>query len=231
MKIVASIEVRMTSSRLPGKVLMPILNKPVLELLLQRVKKAKYISDIIIATTSNKEDDPIEKLCTQLGIKVFRGSEPDVLGRVHDAHSYVNSDIVVELTGDNPLIDPALIDLCVLKFLYSNADYVSTVVEPFFPYGQAIQVFSFRILKDLNENALTKFDREHVTPSIYNNPKDYKIISITGNSKQFAPDQRHTLDTQEDFDRIKYLIENLSGDFQNSKIEDFIPLIEKYKKK
>jgi spore coat polysaccharide biosynthesis protein SpsF (cytidylyltransferase family) len=231
MKIVASIEVRMNSSRLPGKVLMPILNKPVLELLIQRVKKAHYITDIVVATTTNKEDDSVEKLCTQLGIQVFRGSEPDVLGRVHDAHSYMNSDIVVELTADNPLIDPALIDLCVLKFLYSNADYVSTIVEPFFPYGQAIQVFTFKLLKKLNKNALTMNDREHVTPSIYNNSEKYKIINITGNSNQYAPNQRHTLDTKEDFDRIKYLIENLAEDFQNSKIEDFIPIIEKYDEK
>tara|TARA_B100000809_G_C15017482_1_gene487224 strand:+ start:361 stop:1056 length:696 start_codon:yes stop_codon:yes gene_type:complete len=231
MKIVASIEVRMTSSRLPGKVLMPILNKPVLELLIERVKRANYITDIIVATTTNIDDDPIEELCEKLKIKVFRGSEPDVLGRVHDTHSSVNSDIVVELTGDNPLIDPTLIDLCVLKYLYSNADYVSTVVEPFFPYGQAIQVFPFKMLQKLNENALTTFDREHVTPSIYNNPEKYKIINIIGNSNQYAPDQRQTLDTQEDFDRIKYLIENLPGDFLNSKLEDFIPIIEKYDKK
>jgi len=228
MKIVASIEARMTSSRLPGKVLMQILNKSVLEILIQRVRKAKYVTDIIVATTTNKEDDPIDKLCSRLGIKVFRGSEPDVLGRVYEAHSYVNSDIVVELTGDNPLVDPALIDLCVLKYLYSNADYVSTALKPFFPYPQAIQVFPFTILKDLNENALTKFDREHVTPSIYNNPKEFKIVSIIGNNKQFAPDQRHTLDTKEDFDRIKYLIENISGDFRSSKIEDLITLVKKY---
>ena len=231
MKIVASIEVRMTSSRLPGKVLMPILNKPVLELLIERVKKANYITDIIVATTTNKDDDPVEELCKKLGIQVFRGSEPDVLGRVHDAHFFINSDIVVELTGDNPLIDPALIDLCVLKFLYSNVDYISTALEPFFPYGQAIQVFPFSILKDLNKNALTKLDREHVTPSIYNNPAKYKVLSITGNSKQYAPGQRQTLDTQEDFDRIKHVIEDLTIDFIDSKMEDFIPLIEKYEKK
>ena len=221
----------MTSSRLPGKVLMPILNKPVLELLIERVKKANYITDIIVATTTNKDDDPVEELCNKLGIQVFRGSESDVLGRVHDSHLSVNSDIVVELTGDNPLIDPALIDLCVLKFLYSNADYVSTSIKSFFPYGQAVQVFPFRILKDLNENALTKYDREHVTPSIYNNPKDYKIVSITGNNNQYAPDQRHTLDTKEDFNRIKHILEELTVDFIDSKIEDFIPIIEKYEKK
>ena len=111
LKIVASIEARMTSSRLPGKVLMLADGKPLLQHMIERIQKSKLVDEIVVATTVNASDMPIVHLCEQLGIKAFRGSEDDVLQRVLDAQASVNSDVIVELTGDCPLIDPEVIDL------------------------------------------------------------------------------------------------------------------------
>ena len=109
-KIVASIEARMTSSRLPGKVLMEINGKPVLEILIDRLKRSKYINEIVIATSSNDADDRIEELGKELNVAVFRGSEDDVLGRVVGAVETLKGDIIVEITGDCPLMDPEVMD-------------------------------------------------------------------------------------------------------------------------
>lgn len=220
MTINASIEVRMTSRRLPGKVLMPIMGKPVLELLIERVKRSQYIDKIIVATTTNREDDPVVKLSHQLGVECFRGSEDDVLGRVFSAHKKYNTSIVVELTGDNPLIEPSLIDYSILSYLYSDCDYVTTSLTPYFPKGQAVQVFSFELLKYLNQYALTQEDREHVTPHIYKNDNTYKVLSLTGSERHYAPDMRQTLDTKEDFERISKVFQALydtDPDFDISK--------------
>lgn len=210
MTINASIEVRMTSSRLPGKVLMPIMGKPVLELIIERVKRSKYLNNIIIATTSNKEDDPVETLCNKLKVACFRGSETDVLERIYQAHNKFNTDLVVELTGDNPLIDPTLIDYSILSYLYSDSDCVTTSLDPFFfPPGQAVEVYSFELLEYLHLNALTDYDREHVTPHIYQNNDKFNIVSLKGAKEHYHPDMRHTLDTKEDFERIKKVFETL----------------------
>lgn len=209
MLITASIEVRMTSSRLPGKVLMPVKGKPILELLIERVKRSRYIDKITIATTTNREDDAVDKLSSELAIDCYRGSEEDVLGRVYNAHKKLHSDIVVELTGDNPLIDASLIDYSILSYLHSDCDYVSTALDPFFPKGQAVEVFSFKLLEHLNKNALTPYDREHVTPYIFENKDKFKILSLTGAERHYAPQQIHTLDTKEDYDRIQNVFNNL----------------------
>lgn len=209
MLINASIEVRMTSRRLPGKVLMPVKGKPVLELLIERVKRSGYIDKIIVATTTNTEDDPVEKLSLELGVDCFRGSEEDVLERVYHAHKKFHSDIVVELTGDNPLIDPSLIDYSVLSYLYSDCDCVSTALDPFFPKGQAVEVFSFELLEYLDQHALTPYDREHVTPHIFENKDKFKVLALTGSEHHRAPQQIHTLDTKDDYDRVQKVFNSL----------------------
>jgi len=110
MKVVVSIEARMGSSRLPGKSLKKILGKPMLELMIERVKDCKEIDDIVVATSSNKKDDAIEELTSKLQVNCFRGSEDDVLDRVLNAAKMVNADVILELWGDCPLIDPEILD-------------------------------------------------------------------------------------------------------------------------
>ena len=216
-KIVASIEARMTSSRLPGKVLMEAhKNISMLEFMLNRVKKSKLIDDIIVATTVNKDDDDIVNLCNKLNINVFRGSEPDVLLRVLEAHKSLNSDVIVELTGDCPLIDPLLIDKVISVFLNSNYDYVSNSHVRSYPDGFDVQVFSLELLDKISNLTNDKYDRENVTPYIYKSDH-YSTFAVIADKNEFWPDLRVTLDDKGDY----LLIKNIIDYFSSNKNNDF----------
>lgn len=212
MKIVASIEARMTSSRFPGKVLLPILSRPILALMIERVKKAKLVDEIVVATTTNRSDDIIDHWCQELGVSVFRGSEDDVLDRVVKAHEFRESDIIVELTGDCPFVDPEMIDEAIRCYQEKNVDYVSNNYKRTFPDGTDIQVFSFKLLESVA--ALTKdpLDREHVSKFIYTSGK-YEIFTIEADAESdlFWPDLAITLDTLEDYQVIKNVFEHFGN--------------------
>lgn len=208
-RIVASIEARMTSSRLPGKVLLPAIGKvSMLEFMLNRVKQSILIDDIIVATTVNRTDDPIVELCTNLGIKSFRGSEDDVLSRVLNAHKTLNSDIIVELTGDCPLIDPDVIDQIIKEYLNNEFDYVSNSHIRSYPDGFDVQVFSFDVLEEVDRKANEQYDRENVSSYIYRSG-NYNLGKIVANKELFWPDLRVTLDDKGDYLLIKKIIEKL----------------------
>jgi len=153
MKVTAIIQARMTSTRLPGKVLKKVLNKSLLEYQLERVARSELIDEIIVATTLNESDDPIVGLCKQLGVSIFRGSEGDVLSRYYEAARQYNSDVVVRLTSDCPLIDPKIIDRVIQMYLTKKFDYVSNTQLKTFPRGMDTEVFSFEILQTAYCNA------------------------------------------------------------------------------
>lgn len=142
-KIIATIEARLASTRLPGKVLLPLGGKPVLQFLVERLKRSKFIDEIIIATSSNIENDAIESLTKEIGIYCFRGSEDDVLSRVIGAADSRKADIIVQLTGDCPLMDPELIDECVSKYLDGGYDYVANELVRTYPIGMDVAVFPY----------------------------------------------------------------------------------------
>jgi len=205
MNINISIEARMTSSRLPGKVLKKINNIPNLELMIHRVKKVKSVNTIIVATTTNKEDDIIVNWCLNNNINYFRGSEDNVYDRVLNAHQEFQTDIIVELTGDCPLIDPILIEGAISIYKKNKYDYVSNCLENGYPLGMAIQVYSLQTLQSISLNRELEYqDKEHVTPYLYTTGK-YRIFNITPNENHFMPELSVTLDTIEDF----YVIENI----------------------
>tara|TARA_B100000963_G_scaffold169373_1_gene147290 strand:+ start:29648 stop:30421 length:774 start_codon:yes stop_codon:yes gene_type:complete len=207
-KVVASIEARMTSSRLPGKVLLEAIDGiSMLEFMIQRVKKSKYIDDIIVATTINSEDDKIVELCKKLNIKFYRGSEEDVLSRVLNAHKFINSDVIVELTGDCPLIDPEIIDKVILEYLDGEYDYVSNDHERSYPLGLDVQVFSTEILAEVDRKTKNKDDREHVSLYIYSSG-EYSLKAVVAEDSLFWPDLRITLDDHGDYNFIRKIIEN-----------------------
>ena len=206
-KIVASIEARMTSSRLPGKVLMQAINEmSMLEFMIQRVKKSQLIDQIVVATTINDADDPIFNMCKKLSISCFRGSEDDVLLRVLNAHKSVNSKIIVELTGDCPLIDPKIIDQVINVYLNNNFDYVSNSHIRSFPDGADVQIFSFDILKEISIKTKEPYDRENVSPYIYRSG-EYLLKAIIADKELFWPELRITLDDKGDYYLIKKIIE------------------------
>src|ERR1700740_2639396 len=138
--VVASIEARMTSTRLPGKVLLPCLERPMLELMIERVRRSRYIDTIVIATTVNQTDDPIVNLAKQLGVRYFRGSEFDVVGRVASAMEEAQADIIVQLTSDFPLIDPEIVDQVIRIYTANQFDHVSNVIIRSYPDGLDVQV-------------------------------------------------------------------------------------------
>lgn len=213
-RIVASIEARMTSSRLPGKVLMEAAGKPMLQILVERLQRSQRVQDIVVATTVNATDDPIVELCQKLGVQCFRGSELNVLERVCGAAQMMNTDVLVEITGDCPLIDPGLVDEMVEIFLrnYPRHRYVSNSGESIsMPWGFDVQVFMAHDLYDrLNSNP-DKAEQEHVSFGLYRpeTRTNYNPLSHQYHGELNRPELRVTLDYREDYELIKAVYEAL----------------------
>tara|TARA_Y100001970_G_scaffold275247_1_gene376227 strand:+ start:3938 stop:4693 length:756 start_codon:yes stop_codon:yes gene_type:complete len=199
-KVVASIEARMGSSRLPGKVLKNFGNETALSLLVKRLKKCKRIDAIVVATTTEKKDEPIINWCLKNNIYFFRGSEKDVLDRVVKAHEYMKSEIIVEITGDCPFTDPEIVDLAVETFFANNVDLVTNCGNHLtWPLGQYVQVFPYYLLKDVNEKIDDECIHEHVSLYFYENPNLYKIFELIAPRRWQYPNFRLVLDYKEDF--------------------------------
>jgi spore coat polysaccharide biosynthesis protein SpsF len=208
LKIVAIIQARMGSSRLPGKVLKKVLNKTLLDYQLERVKRANLIDEIVIATTLNQIDDDIVQFCESMSIPYYRGSEQDVLSRYYEAAVLFDADVIVRLTADNPLIDPQIIDRTIAEYLNDHTlDYASNTIERTYPRGMDTEVFSFALLEKLNKEATSPLNREHVTSYISEHPSLFRITQVkdSKNESRF----RLTVDTPKDFLIISQIIEIL----------------------
>ncbi|MFU0781508.1 MAG: 3-deoxy-manno-octulosonate cytidylyltransferase [Thermoanaerobacterium thermosaccharolyticum] len=224
MKKVAIIQARMGSTRLPGKVMKIIMDKPVIGHVVNRVKASKEIDDIIIATTTKKEDDIIVEEAKKLNVKYFRGSEEDVLSRYYYAAKENNADIVIRITSDCPLIDPQIIDKIIKTFIETSKkekiDYLSNTIERTYPRGLDVEVFNFETLEKAFKEADRPYQREHVTPYIYENHEIFKIKQIKNNIDY--SNYRWTLDTIEDFKVIETIYENLYKENELFYMEDII---------
>lgn len=227
MKTTAIIEARMTSSRLPGKVMRPILEKPMLQLLIERLEHAKTLDKIIIATTTNKEDTSIEELSKTLNVGCYRGSEDDVLDRVLQAAVTSGTDIIVEITGDCPLIDPGVIDTLVTIYHSGTYDYVSNVLKRTFPNGLDTQVFSTKTLQKVAQLTDDPVDHEHVSLYIYEHPAIFSLYNHESDIAEKYWDLRLTVDTQEDFLLISTIFNRLYPSNPDFRLSDIITLIEK----
>lgn len=205
-KIAAIIQARMGSTRLPGKVMLNILGKPVMWHVLNRVSKTKFVNELIIATTFNLEDNPIVNFCKANGILFFRGSENDVLDRYYQCAKEYNIKDIVRITADCPLHDPNIIDMVINEYLKGDYDYVSNTIEYTFPDGLDVEVFSFDALADAWKNAKLPSEREHVTPYIKMNNK-FKKRNIFSN--ETYPAYRCSLDHIEDYEFIKKIYEGI----------------------
>jgi spore coat polysaccharide biosynthesis protein SpsF len=209
MKIVASIEARMGSTRLPGKVLIPVLGVPTLGHMIRRVKRSHFIDEIVVATTSNPADEPICKLSEQEGVHFYRGSEEDVLQRVVDAHVHMGTSVIVELTGDCPLIDPYWIDRTIEKYLEGSWEFVSNCIPMTFPRGTDCKVFDLESLIWTADNIDDPAVRENVSLYYYEEEGRFTIGTVEAPRWLRFPKYRWTLDTQEDLDFIKAVYEEL----------------------
>lgn len=227
MRKVAIIQARMGSTRLPGKVLKKVLNRPLLEYQLDRIAKANELDGYVVATTTKDQDKPIVKLCEKLAVPVFRGSEADVLSRYFAAASYYQADVIIRLTSDCPLIDPHIIDQVIQSYCAkpNQYDYVSNVLKRTFPRGMDIEVFSYEALAKCHQQAKQKSDREHVTRYLYQHPKQFKLLNVE-NNHQDQSEHRWTVDTWEDFKLIKKIIESFYPHQPDYTMEDVLTLIQ-----
>ena len=195
-KTIAVVQARVGSTRFPNKVLQNICGKPLIELLLERLKQAELIDKIIVAIPLGDKDLDLANHVNKLGCTVFRGSENDVLDRYYCAAKSHNSDTVVRITGDCPLIDPELVDQVIKEYRATKSDYVSNTSPPTYPDGLDIEVFSFAALETAWLEATTKFDREHVTPYIREKSKFKKSNVFHGED---ISNERWTVDEQARF--------------------------------
>lgn len=205
-KVVAIVQARMTSTRLPGKVMMAVRGKPLLQYELERLACVKNISQIVVATTTNKTDDRVADFADSLGYGVYRGSEDDVLSRYHGAAVAFGAEVVVRLTADCPLIDPEVVAKVVAAL--KDNDYASNVYKKrTFPRGLDTEVFTFQALEKAFFKAEAPSEREHVTPYIYGHPEIFKMEGVY-NAVDLSR-YRWTVDTKEDFTLIKVIIERM----------------------
>ncbi len=222
------IQARMGSTRLPGKILKPIMGRPLLSYLIERMRDIQTPHKLIIATTTNPQDDAIEALAQKENIFVFRGSEENVLDRYYQACCEKSADIIVRITSDCPLLDPDLVDQALQLFQGSPIplDYLSNTQKRSFPRGMDVEVFTFAALKAAVEEASSLYDLEHVTPFIYGHPERFHISHFT--HKPDLSSYRLTVDTFEDFILITKIFEDLYPIHKKFRLNDIIRLLEKH---
>lgn len=208
-RVVASVEARMGSSRLPGKVLMDIHGRPALGRLTDRLRRCPALADVVVATSVSPADDAIAAWAAGEGLAVWRGSEDDVLARVVGAHRFMGSDVVVEITGDCPLLDPEVVELGVRTFLENDCDVVSNTAKLSFPMGVDAQVFPLALLEEVERTVTDPAVREHVSLHFYEHPARYRIIHLMAPSRWRAPDHRFQLDYPEDLAFVRAVYERL----------------------
>jgi glutamate-1-semialdehyde 2,1-aminomutase/spore coat polysaccharide biosynthesis protein SpsF len=201
-KIAAIIQARMTSTRLPGKVLADMGGQPMLWRVVQRVQLSKRVSQVAVACSTNPDDNAIESFCSARRVPCFRGSEEDVLDRFHQAAKGLGADVLVRITADCPLVDPGLIDEVVGKLEEQNADYASNTLLPSFPDGLDCEAFTFAALETAWREAKQKSEREHVTPYLRYSGK-FRLAGITAAPHEAAPDERWTVDEPADLEFIR----------------------------
>jgi spore coat polysaccharide biosynthesis protein SpsF len=205
--MLAIVQARTSSTRLPGKVLKPIMGKPMLEQQLDRLARVKQIDKLVVATSDCPEDNAVVELCCRAGFESFRGSLDDVLDRFYQTAKSHSSQHIVRLTGDCPVADPDVIDEIISHYLSGTFDYASNTIEPTYPDGLDAEVFSYECLEQAWREAKLPSQREHVTPFIWQQPERFKL-----ENHRCAFDFSHlrwTVDEPEDFKLITAIYESL----------------------
>jgi spore coat polysaccharide biosynthesis protein SpsF len=200
-KVIAIIQARMGSTRLPGKVLKDLCGETVLARVVSRLRHCQRIEGVIVATSTEPADTAIVEECERLGTSVFRGNEQDVLDRYYQAALTARAEAVVRITADCPLIDPEITDDTIEVFLKESPDYASNVLERTYPRGLDTEVMTFGALESAWREAREPHQREHVTPYLYEHPERFKLLSVPGEMDYSG--YRWTVDTPEDLDLLR----------------------------
>jgi len=196
-KVVAIVQARMGSTRLPGKVLKNLAGETMLARVVGRLDRSNRIDDLLVATTDQSTDDAIVDECRKLSVRVSRGSQNDVLDRYFKAAESSSADVVVRITSDCPLIDPEITDKTIARFLDELPDYASNTIVRTYPRGLDTEVMSFSALSRVWQKAQKPYEREHVTPYLLEHPSEFRLVSVVGD-RDYSP-HRWTVDTPEDF--------------------------------
>jgi spore coat polysaccharide biosynthesis protein SpsF len=225
MRVVIIDQARMGSTRLPGKILKEVMGKSLLEYQIERLRRVTLADEVVIATTVNDADQPIVDLCEKLAVPCFRGSEEDVLSRYYHAARVYGADVVVRVTSDCPVIDPAVPDHILSAYLADpdQYDFVSNTLVRTYPRGMDTEVFPFRVLQEAYRESVSSGEREEVSPFIHQRPQRYRLFNIA-----YASDQsyhRWTVDTSADFDLISRIIEELYPHDHLFSLEDILQLM------
>ena len=205
--VVAIIQARCNSSRLKNKVLENVVGKPLIERIIDRVEECSLVHNIVVATSKNSSDDVLEQWCRKNTVNIYRGCEDDVLSRYYESAVAFNASIIVRITADDPLKDPDVIDRAIALQEDTRADYVSNTLEPTFPEGIDVEVFTFEALEKAHNEAKLSSEREHVTPYIWKNKKIFHIENFAHTEN--LSHMRWTVDYKEDLDFIIAIYEKL----------------------
>jgi len=224
--VIAILQARMGSSRLPNKVLRKIKGKTLLELYVNRVKESHLIDKIVIATTTNPNDTLIQKIASDLGIECFRGSEDDLLDRYYQCAKKYNADIVVRVTPDDPFVDYRVIDRAVQIFRDNEVDFVTNHFDPTYPEGLDVEVYSIDALEKSWREASLLSEREHVFPYIQNHQDQFKIINFKQDTDYSH--LRWTIDYECDFEMTKRIYDHLYDKKRIFLQEDIVRLLENH---
>lgn len=225
-KVVATIEARMTSTRLPGKVMMPLAGRPVLAHMIERHRRSRYTDEVVVATTSNATDDSVVALCEKMNCAYYRGSEEDVLGRIVEAGKAHDADILVQGMADSPLVDWRTIDRLIEMLEEGALDVTSNEFEKEkYPDGFDMRVYRFSILKKFEEEHKEEVYREHAGYQLRNDPLHYKRGLLLAEGDILSLALRLTLDTPEDYKMISAVYEELypkDPDFSSQDVVAFL---------
>lgn len=222
--VLAVLQARVSSTRLPGKVLKPILGQPMLARHIERLRRSQCIDKLIVATSGDSSDDPVAALCDRLGLSCFRGSLNDVLDRVYRAALPYKPQYLVRLTGDCPLADPAIIDATIQLCVDGGFDYASNTLEATFPDGLDVEVVRYTCLEQAWHEANLPSQREHVTPFIYQHPLRFRLASYKSPS-DFSQ-LRWTVDEPEDLKLIETIYNSLYPSNPSFSMNDVLALVE-----
>ena len=209
MKVVAIVQARMGSTRLPGKVLLDLAGRTMLARVVRRVARAALVEEVVVATTDSPDDDPIVEECRRLPVACFRGNEDDVLDRFQQAATAFQADVVVRITADCPLIDPEVTDLVIRAFLDHRPDYASNTLRRTYPRGLDTEVIAAAALAHASREASEPYQRVHVTPYLYQYPELFRLLAVTGSEDLSR--HRWTVDSPQDLRFARAVYRRMGG--------------------
>ena len=218
----------MGSTRLPGKILLPLADKPLLLRMYERVAFAKYAGEIVIAITEDELDNQPALLCQKNKIKLFRGNSLDLLDRHYKASKEYNAEVVIKIPSDCPLIDPHVIDKVILYYINNREkyDFVSNLHPPSYPDGNDVEIMSFKTLENTWINAKKDFEREHTTPFIWDNPDKFSIGNVIWETGlDYSMTHRFTIDYKEDYEFISRVYDELYPKNEKFGLNDILMLL------